>query len=77
MKHRVQDRSFVYRPTRARKQVARSAMTRLVDVFYEGSVTQTMNGLLQLRDAKLNDDEWEELSDLIAQARTQQQEDTP
>ena len=57
VQHDEDGRRFVYRPVRSRKSMARTAMKRMVDVFYEGSVTQTVSGLLQLRDTKLSDED--------------------
>ena len=40
VQHHEDGRRFVYRPVRSRKSMARTAMKRMVDVFYEDSVTQ-------------------------------------
>ena len=72
VRHHRDGRRFVYRHVRSRKHLARSAMKRLVDVFYDGSVSQTVNGLLQLRDNKMSEEEWDELSSLLDQARQRQ-----
>ncbi|MDA7525921.1 BlaI/MecI/CopY family transcriptional regulator [Verrucomicrobiales bacterium] len=72
VQHHEDGRRFVYRPVRSRKSMARTAMKRMVDVFYEGSVTQTVSGLLQLRDTQMSDEEWDELSALLNDARQRQ-----
>ena len=72
VQHHEEGRRYIYRPARSRKSMARMAMKRMVDVFYEGSITQTVSGLLQLRDTKLSDEEWEELSELLNDARQRQ-----
>ncbi|MFT4640199.1 MAG: BlaI family penicillinase repressor [Verrucomicrobiales bacterium] len=69
VKHRMDGRRFVYRPTRPRHQQARTAMNRLVKVFYEGSITQTVSSLLQMGDKKLSDAELEELSAMVDAAK--------
>ncbi len=73
VRHREEERRFVYRPARARQKLARAAMQRLVRVFYEDSITQTVHGLLQLGNRKLSDREWDELSDLVEEAKRRQQ----
>lgn len=52
--------------------MASTAMKRMVDVFYQGSVTQTVSGLLQMRDTKMSDEERDELSVLLNDARQRQ-----
>ena len=69
LKHTEDGRRFVYSPTRARSREAKNAMQRLVGVFYEGSVTSAMAGLLKLKDTQLSDRELDELSELIEAAR--------
>ena len=44
-------------------------MKRLVKVFYDGSVTQTVSSLLQMGDKKLSEAELEELSALVDAAK--------
>ena len=75
--HRLEDRRFVYQPTRPRQKQAQSAMKRLVKVFYEDSITQTVHGLLQLGSEKLSPKEWEELSQLVEQAKVKQAPPSP
>lgn len=69
--HRLENRRFIYEPTRPRQKQAQSAMRRLVKVFYEDSITQTVHGLLQLGGGQLSSEEWDELSQLVERARTE------
>lgn len=72
--HREEGRQFVFRPTRAKQKVAESAIRRLVGVFFEGSVSQAVSGMIESKDLKLSDDELAELSRLIERARAERKE---
>ena len=69
LRHVEDGRRFIYSPTRARSREAKSAMQRLVGVFYEGSVASAMAGLLQLKDTQLSEEELNAMSELIEAAR--------
>jgi BlaI family penicillinase repressor len=66
--HRVQGREFVYRPTRARQQVARSAMQRLLATFFGGSLEQAVAAYMADPKTTLSDDELARLRELIDEA---------
>src|SRR5688572_24754343 len=55
--HRKAGREFVYRPTRPRGQVARSALRRLLDTFFGGSLEQAVATYMADPKAKLSDAE--------------------
>lgn len=65
VKHRKGGRSFLYSPTRSRGTVARSALRRLLDTFYDGSVESAVSGLLKLENGSLDDDELDRIEQLI------------
>lgn len=69
LRHREEGRAFVYRPTRAKRHEATSAMRRLLGVFYDGSITQAFSGMLELADTRLDESELEELQQMIDRAR--------
>jgi predicted transcriptional regulator len=62
---------FVYRPTQSRRRAARSALGRVLDVFYSGSLEKAVAAHLSdpSRAKKLSPDELQRLSDLIEQAK--------
>jgi predicted transcriptional regulator len=64
-------REFVYRPTQARGRAARSALGRVLDVFYHGSLEKAVAAHLADPGSarKLTGEELRRLSDLIEQAR--------
>lgn len=71
--HRKQGREFIYRPTQARGQAGRSALRRVLDVFFGGSLEDAVAAHLSdpRTAAKLTADELRRLSQLIEKARKQ------
>lgn len=65
-----QGRELVYRPTQARGQAGRSALRRVLDVFFGGSLEHAVAAHLSdpQRAAGLTPDEVRRLSDLIEKA---------
>ena len=65
--HRKQGREFIYRPTQPRGQAGRSALGRVLDVFFGGSLGDAVAAHLSdpRRAASLTPDELRRLSDLI------------
>jgi BlaI family penicillinase repressor len=67
VRHREQGLKYVYSPTASRRTARKSALRKLVDVFFEGSKEQVVTALLD--EEKWTDDELEELQKQIATAR--------
>ena len=67
VRHREQGLKYVYSPTTTRKTARRSALRRLVDVFFEGSKEQAVTALLS--EEKWSDDELDQLAREIQRAR--------
>src|SRR5262252_3342803 len=67
--HRKSGREFVYKPTRARQQVARSAFRRLLATFFGGSIEKAVAAYMADPSAELSQPELERLRALIEQAR--------
>ena len=74
LSHREQGREFVYRPTQARGVAGRSALGRVLDVFFGGSLESAVAAHLSdtRRAGKLTREELRRLSDLIEQAKKQE-----
>lgn len=68
---RQEGRHITYRPTQPRGKAGRQALERVVDVFFSGSLEKAVAAHLSnpSRQAKLNPDELQRLSDLIEQAK--------
>jgi BlaI family penicillinase repressor len=62
---------IVYRPVQPRGRAARSALERVLDVFFSGSLEKAVAAHLSVsaRSKKLKREELERLSDLIEQAK--------
>ena len=69
LKHTKRGREFVYQPTRPRTRAGRSAMRRVVETFFGGSLEQAVATHLADPQADLSAEELERISDLIAQAK--------
>ena len=73
VEHRKQGREFVYRPTQPRGQAGRSALGRVLDVFFGGSLENAVAAHLSdpRRAALLTPEQLRRLSDLIDNAGKQ------
>jgi len=69
LKHRSEQGRYIYAPTRRRSQAGRSALRRVLDTFYEGSLEKAVAALLQGSEANLSEGELARLGQLIEQAR--------
>ncbi len=69
VQHRCEDGKFIYMPQQARTEAGKSALRRLVETFFDSSASKTVAALLAGSDATLSDEQLDEMSDMIAQAR--------
>lgn len=69
LKHRSEQGRYIYSATRRRAQAGRSALRRVLDTFYEGSLEKAVAALLQGADATVSDQDLQRLARLIQQAR--------
>ena len=69
LKHGKSGREFVYRPTAARKRVGRSALRRVLDTFFSGSLGEAVATHLSDPDGDLSDEDLDQLMQLIEQRR--------
>jgi BlaI family transcriptional regulator, penicillinase repressor len=67
VKHKEKGLRYVYSPTTPRKTARKSALRKLVDVFFEGSKEQVVTALLD--DEKWSEDELDALAEQIAARR--------
>src|SRR5215212_15605 len=67
VKHKEKGLRYVYSPTQPRRTARKSALRRLVDVFFEGSKEQAVTALL--KEERWTDDELDELSKEIERVR--------
>ncbi len=69
LNHRAEDLKYVYFPTIDQKEAKRSAMSKLLKTFFDGSASQAMSTLLNLSKDEISDKELEELERMIEEAR--------
>lgn len=67
--HIVEEGKFVYLPTDDRAEAGGSALKRVLDTFFEGSVESAVAGLLTVRDQGLSEEEYQSLLALIHEAK--------
>lgn len=69
LKHRQDGKTYVYRPRRAREQAGQSALRRVLQTFFGGSLEQAVAAHLADEEASLGEDELRRMLSLIRQAR--------
>jgi BlaI family transcriptional regulator, penicillinase repressor len=71
IRHRRQGARYVYVPRVSRNTARRSALKRVVETFFEGSVAQAMAALLETADTRLSETELEKLKQVIKETKTE------
>ncbi len=66
---RQDGKKIVYRPTERRGRAARSALGRVLDVFFNGSMEKALSAHLSEQKGKLDPAELQRLAELIDQAK--------
>jgi predicted transcriptional regulator len=69
LKHKQQGREYLYLPTRPRVRAGQSAMRRVLETFFGGSLEQAVATHLSDPSADLSPEELERISDLISLAK--------
>lgn len=69
IRHEEKDLRYVYLPVVPREKVRRSAVTHLVNTFFDGSTEQAVATLLSVSAADLTEEDFNRLAALIEQAR--------
>jgi predicted transcriptional regulator len=73
LKHTKRGREFVYQPTRRRERAGRSALLRVVQTFFEGSLEKAVAAHLADPGAEVSPKELQRLSALIRQAKQKEE----
>ena len=71
VKHRRDGRRFLYQPRKTKSGAGKSALRRVLDVFYSGSVEDALAAHLSDPKTKLDNEQIERLRELIEQAAMQ------
>lgn len=69
LKHKKEGQKFVYQPTVSREKARRSALDRVLQIFFEGSAPNAVSTLLDLKGEGISNHELDEISRLIQDAR--------
>jgi BlaI family penicillinase repressor len=69
LKHRQEGLTYVFEPSRPRDQAGRSAFSRVLETFFEGSLEKAVAAHLGDKSEQLSTDELDRLASLIRQAR--------
>jgi BlaI family penicillinase repressor len=69
IRHEAEDLRYVYMPVVAREKARRSAITHLLETFFDGSTEQAVATLLNLSARDLKPEDFDRLAALIEKAR--------
>jgi len=69
LQHKQEGLAFVYSPSRPRDQAGRSAFSRVLETFFEGSLEKAVAAHLGEATGQLSAEELDRLAELIRQAR--------
>ena len=67
--HVKQGRQFVYAPSIPRETARRSALTRVLKTFFDGSIEETVSALLHLKRDEITNEEMQRIEELVRDAR--------
>jgi BlaI family transcriptional regulator, penicillinase repressor len=70
LKHREEGQRFVYLPTRTRAVESKSALQRVVQTFFAGSLADAVAALVDTADGKLPPDELKRIEAIIKKAKS-------
>ena len=65
LKHREDGPRYVYLPTETREKASRSALRRVVDTFFEGSLVNAVAALVDTADGKVSADELKRIEAIL------------
>lgn len=69
VRHAKKGRAYVYSPLVSRARASKSALSHVLQTFFDGSVEQVVAALVSIRGSQLSEDEYERLSHLISSQR--------
>jgi BlaI family penicillinase repressor len=69
LKHREDGPRYVYLPTESRAKASRSALQRVVQTFFDGSLASAVAALVDPKDGALSREELEKIEDIIQKAK--------
>jgi BlaI family transcriptional regulator, penicillinase repressor len=69
LRHEQQGPRFVFLPTVTHEKAKRSALQRMLEVFFNGSTEAAVAALLDISQPRLTSEEWERLGLLLERAK--------
>lgn len=69
LKHREDGPRYIFAPTVPREKARKSALTRVLNTFFEGSLANAVAALVDAKDGRLPPEELQRLEAIIKQAR--------
>lgn len=69
LEFRKQGRQYLYKPAISARSVRRSALRKVLDTFFEGSLESAVSTLIDLRKSRLKQEELDRIAQLIDEAR--------
>lgn len=71
LKHRQDGKRYVYRSTQSREAASRSALRKLMDVFFSGSASDAVAAILDVSGETLEQADLDRMAALIQRARAE------
>lgn len=71
LRHRQEGKRYLYKATQSRESASRSALRKLLDVFFAGSASDAVAAILDVQSATLSADELARIEALVQQARAE------
>jgi BlaI family transcriptional regulator, penicillinase repressor len=69
LRHEQQGQRYVFLPTVTRERAKRSALERMLHIFFNDSIEAAVAALLDISSTRLTDEEWERLSALVEEGK--------
>jgi len=69
LRHEQQGQRYVFLPTVTHEKAKRSALKRMLEVFFNDSTEAAVAALLDISQARLTSDEWDRLGMLLERAK--------
>jgi len=73
LSHGKEGLKYLFKPTLPREEVRKSALIHLLKTFFDGSTEKAVAAILDVSDEQLSEAEYERISTLIDQARTEEE----
>ena len=70
IKHREDGPRYIFMPTESREKASRSALKRVVQTFFDGSLADAVAALVDAKDAKLDPADIARIEEIIRQAKS-------